>query len=73
MDKSPIAMSDPRLPTPSIQQLHGQRSRLQRELSEVRGVSITTMNRRTRLLRELTQVEDRIREVSRARVLGRIR
>ena len=52
----------------SLNQLHGQRSRLRRELSEVRATSAASMNLRTRLLREISRVEQQIRETSATRL-----
>jgi hypothetical protein len=50
-----------------IDQLYGRRNRLQRELTEVRGVASGPVNQRRRLLREIDLVEMEIRDASRAR------
>ena len=52
----------------SLNQLHGQRERLRRELSEARATNAASMNLRTRLLKEISRVEQQIRDTSATRL-----
>lgn len=51
----------------ALEQLHGQRARLQRELGSVTGVTKNDTERRNRLRLDIARVEAEIRERSRAR------